>query len=1120
MMRFHHKHDFKDAKTARRVLAGVLFGISTLSLALTLILPPLSQAAANDAQTAQSQETEMGGGISAEPAESDDSDNNESAIDSNAASAAEDAVDEALADDNTSAKATADAENQNNADNAANADDSAVAAEQDATDTTAVALTAADGFVELKQDNIYTLLQQDKKAGKYRLAEDIVYASEITLGQGETVIDLNGHKIKHSGTETGKSPNMPLFNVGSGSSFLIEDTSQVSDAKSQQGGDKFGNCATIAYDTSGIPEKLTYYVTESSASGTATTETLYKHELEVKGAIVGTTKGSTMKLINVYAGGTFSLESGMLTQGKDCNVGNLVYAENGSTVNIEGGYVCGASTGTAGTGAGIMVATGKGSASILNISGGVIAGNYAPDGGGVYASGSTVNMTGGVISGNGTFGDRSGYGAGICALGSTVNVSDGYITNNKYQFYEDTDSTGWTHLGSGCHGGGGIAAYNGGNLAINGGYITGNYSAEAGGGVYAGSFNQALGSFTFAGGIIASNVAQNSEGGGVRIAAPTVGEFKVPAGTKAYITNNVTNTTNDWGGGGIFVQGGGTWGDAKQEVASAKLKIYNTQISGNSAQGYGGGFAACPSGKTAITDTEGIAIFDNTDENGLRLSGGTGGKNEDQPTNVPGGEITDSFKSAGHKDLFLIRKSGNSDYIAAVTGEMLGGGAANWSGTIDNNATTIKKNDGVQAKYMIGLASNPSDADKTAATTAATLFITGNSSYIHGGGIMTNGDVVAGSTTQVNVYPKMKLTGTKSLTGRDLKASEFEFELLKAGTDGTAPSFNESGELQLNGCSVVDSIKNDVNGNFTFDLGEAYASGNLVYYLVEKPGSDPDVTYDKTVYKIQPTVTKDEQKTHSVLDITYTYYKVDSVNVTKTTVDGASSTTTVAPSTSGDVTEITLASGSDKIFTNAYTKYDSTGSWTPSVTKVVEGGAMKEFTFELADNEDFTSAQEVKTVASDGKSQTLSFAELKYKLDDLEKSSDATGRGASKTFTYYVREKTDNASANPHYTYDQSVYKFTVVATDNSNGQIETNVTYTQIKDADGYPISEDKQTPTTFSDSSIPTFTNTYSTTLPSSGMSGVSLTYLAGAVALCAAAAWIHARRKADVKGGEHRE
>lgn len=175
-------------------------------------------------------------------------------------------------------------------------------------------------------------------------------------------------------------------------------------------------------------------------------------------------------------------------------------------------------------------------------------------------------MDDGIISGNGTNDYQSGYGAGICAENSSVTITRGYITNNRYQHYIDEENN-TKHLGNGCHGGGGIAAWNGGSLTIVGGYITGNYSAEAGGGVYAGAWNKPLSGFTFSGGIIASNVAQNSEGGGIRIAAPTVGDFNV-SGEKAYITNNTTNTAYDWGGGGVFVQGSSDYG-----IKSASLNI-------------------------------------------------------------------------------------------------------------------------------------------------------------------------------------------------------------------------------------------------------------------------------------------------------------------------------------------------------------------------------------------------------------------------------------------------------------------------------------------------------------------------------------------------------------------
>ena len=91
---------------------------------------------------------------------------------------------------------------------------------------------------------------------------------------------------------------------------------------------------------------------------------------------------------------------------------------------------------------------------------------------------------------------------------------------------------------------------------------------------------------------------------------------------------------------------------------------------------------------------------------------------------------------------------------------------------------------------------------------------------------------------------------------------------------------------------------------------------------------------------------------------------------------------------------------------------------------------------------------------------------------------------------------------------------------DDTEGRIDCAVTYRkgtvnsegewENADTDDHVLTEE----------STPTFTNTYSTSLPLSGMSGVTLTYLAGAAVLCAAAAWMHIRRKANAKGGERRE
>lgn len=1106
----------KSNKATRRVLAGVLCGASVLSLVLSLVMPPISQAIANDDQAGSTEET-VTVDSSSESTDVGNTDNGDT--------------------ENQNSDETEDGEaDPSNGVEQGQPDGKLQTEDGELSDGNAVMLAAEGGQTEAASTEIRTAdelinLANVSGAASFKLMNDIETSGTIQLNNSVSniTLDLNGCKIKH------KSPNQPLFNITGGATLTVKDGQQaVATEISANQENKCGNLASMEYGDSNIPTKLIYYVTESVASGTVTNETLKAYEAGIKGAIVACsdTNATGLKLVNLFNGGHFNLESGVLTQKKDGQIGNLIYAEGGSTVNMSGGYVCGASMGRDGAGAGIHV-----NGSTLEISDGVIAGNYAPSGGGVYAMNSTVNMVGGIISGNGTNKDQRGYGAGICAENSSVTITNGYITNNKYQFYVNEESD-WKHLGNGCHGGGGIAAFSQsegqkiGSLVISGGYITGNYSAEAGGGVYAGAWNKPLSGFTFSGGTIASNVAQYSEGGGIRIAAPTVGDFNV-SDKKAYITNNTTNTTNDWGGGGVFVQG-----SSDQGIKSASLNIYNALITNNHANGFGGGFAACPTGKTAITDTNGIAIFGNSDGipdgSGYNRSGGTHEKTDDKDwrPNHEGGEITEDFKKAGHQDLFLIRDSANAEslpYIAAVTGQMLGGGAANWSGTIDNTPTSIGKYEGAQAKYMIGLKSEPIQEDMDAATAAASLFITGNRSNIHGGGIMTNGDVIAGSTTQVSVYPKMKLKGSKVLEGGKLKGKDFDFQLLKQNkitndngeTTDTVPSFDSEGNLHLNGCSVVDTVKNDINGIFTFDLGEVYADKDLVYYLVEVPDKNKAVDYDETIYKIEPEVVPD--KSNEVLNITYTYYKVNKVTVT--TVEKNDGTGARTPETESAAIAAAEGENTDIITLTNGATFTNTCFWIPKATKVVKGGEMKVFTLQLADNPTFKNAQDVKTQANGSKSQTLNFEKISYTLDDLTKGTDSTGRSAPKAFPYYyyVHEKGEN-STYPHYKFDQSVYRFKVdqvEPTDEANGTIYLKVTYMKGSvGSDGEwkpdPDSEEQD----LTETSTPTFTNTYSTSLPLSGMSGVTLTYLAGAAVLCAAAVWMHIRRKANAKGGERRE
>lgn len=1133
-------------KATRRVLAGVLCGASVLSLVLSLVMPPISQAIANDAQAVSTEETVMGGGSSSESTDVENT-NNGDAKNQNS-----DAIEGGEADPSNGVE-------QGQPEGKLQAEDGELS------DGNAVMLTAEGGQTETASTEIQTAdelknLANASGAASFKLINDIETSGTIQLNNSVSniTLDLNGCKIKH------KSPDQPLFNITGGATLTVKDSQQAAATEiSANQENKWSNLASMEYGDSNIPTKLTYYVTESVASGTGTNETLKAYEAGIKGAIVACGGNANLKLINLYAtngkGGTFNLESGVITQQQQSSatqqqqssVSSLVYAKNGSSVNMRGGYICGASG--SGAGGGIEVRYN----SSLSISNGVIAGNSAPSGGGVYAEGSTVKVTGGTISGNSTLENTPGFGGGVMVVGGSIAVSGGFITNNKYANFCNQD-------GYGDHGGAGLAAKNGTHVTISGGQITGNYSQEAGGGVYVTDVERngqtsrsGMAWLNITGGIIASNVSYRSEGAGVRVGQMVDAMINGTEGNKVYITNNHCMSRFDWGGGGIFVQGNSNQG---MEYTAGRLFIYNSYISANKAGGYGGGVAVCPTGKTLVTNTEGTAIFGNSsakdqqdakaDYNSKENSG-----NEGTPHLSAGGyeglehkknQDADAynakeFRENGHADFFLAAEDHKTP-IAAVIGKMLGGGDAKYKGSKElTQAITIPANGGVQVYKSIGLSSGVTAQDEAAinAQKVATTFITGNYSWDHGGGIMSNGDLYMGAPEDTYVYPSLKLKATKKLKGRDLKKEEFSFTVYRKNSDNplAGTTFNR------NVCTEVGTAKNDASGNITFDLGEQFATGGtgneITYYLVEDAGDDPDITCDSSVYEIvvrtqdKPTklmTVPSKNNPNEEKELLIHNYTITDVNGTKYELDKSGKwvnkkTWSVAKNVDGYY-QIICEDGSPT-FTNVCTAYDSTGVWIPKATKVVKGGEMKEFTLEFADNENFDSPKTVMTdpdgvitTTADGKkSQTRSFDEIEYKLDQLDKlKTDSTGRGASKTFTYYVREK-DEHLTYPHYKFDQSVYKFTVTATDNAEGHIDCAVTYRKgTVDSEGKWKSDD----TTDHDltKSTPTFTNTYSTSLPLSGMSGVTLTYLAGAAVLCAATAWMHIRRKANAKGGERRE
>lgn len=638
-----------------------------------------------------------------------------------------------------------------------------------------------------------------------------------------TTIDLNGHTLTISKANQ-------YFDVHEGAKLTIMDSSDsIQDTESTVTGNLYGNKATLENDT------LTYYITESTANGTGTTETLVKHTVPLTGAgkILGQAASEQVILVK----GALELQSGVLQN----TGGKHIFTVDRGTLDINGGYIVGG--GSDGTpGGGIYVDNGT-----VNIQGGVIAANRGSSGGGIFFQNGTLNISGGAVTGNEVINGHTDNGGGIYVNSGTLNLSGGYVTNN----YKECGCNDCRNDVNNTHGGGGIALANSSVMNMTGGYVTGNYSGLAGGGIYAGFFGNNVG-FTMSGGTIAGNCAELGEGGGLRIAGGTNGVIQ--ATNKVYITNNITNSNNDWGGGGIFVQEKGN------------LSIVNSLIANNSAGGFGGGVGACPTGETLIVNKDGAAIYGN-EASGTNMSGGGNNKTYDSTLALN----STVFMSKGYADYFCVRKKeGANAPISLVTGLMAGGGAANWTGSCDEQPVSIGPSGYAAAKYLFGLDAHPDGAAKSQAVNAAKVIITGNHSNIHGGGIMTNGGLILGDPggKVVTATPELDITGTKALLKDGVKQNEglnFQFKLTDSeGKEvGTATSDAATGQF---------SISPDVQYSQT---------GTHTYTLSEVKGDRAGVTYDTNVHTIQVTVS---EKTVSLLGVDFKSYYVSSV-----TLDGSES---------------------------------------------------------------------------------------------------------------------------------------------------------------------------------------------------------------------------------------
>lgn len=234
---------------------------------------------------------------------------------------------------------------------------------------------------------------------------------------------------------------------------------------------------------------------------------------------------------------------------------------------------------------------------------------------------------------------------------------------------------------------------------------------------------------------------------------------------------------------------------------------------------------------------------------------------------------------------------------------------------------------------------------------------------------------------------KIEISASKELTGRDLKAGEFTFELLDS--DGT---------------TVLAEAKNNADGAVTFEI-TAEGAGTHTYYIREKSGAeDNGVEYDDTNYRVTVRTEWDSKENRLVQG--ETVYYIDDV----AQQDGA-------------------------VFENSYT---AEGSWTPEGIKTLTGRKMTEedeFTFSVKDEDGTEVLTGTAAGTADAEQAAIVFdGSISYELADLE------GEG-QKTFTYTIEE---SGVGDNGLTFDTKPVTVTVTVTDDGEGNLIPSAVYTK----------------------------------------------------------------------------
>ncbi|MGT2736146.1 Spy0128 family protein [Streptococcus orisratti] len=260
-------------------------------------------------------------------------------------------------------------------------------------------------------------------------------------------------------------------------------------------------------------------------------------------------------------------------------------------------------------------------------------------------------------------------------------------------------------------------------------------------------------------------------------------------------------------------------------------------------------------------------------------------------------------------------------------------------------------------------------------------------------------DGVLKTVTNTKFTTKAQIVATKKLTGRTLKAGEFEFTLSKDGKD-------------------IQTVKNDADGNITFDKLTFDTAGTYNYTITEKNAGTADekgVTYDSQPVEVTVEVTADA---------------------------------------TGKLTSTVSYANNDNTFENIYKPTPTNAGF--AVTKKLTGRELKagEFEFVLK-GEDGSELQKVNNTA-DG---AVIFEPITYDTAGVYK---------------YTIEETNAGQTIDNVVYDDLKVDVTVTVTDDGEGNLDSKIAYSDDKEFNNEYVEPTTTTTTTTTTTEETTTTTT----------------------------------------------